>query len=99
MIYKNIRNEINVNTSTVQSLSNNSEKENLESWNLKLPKKLYLKFSTVSWKTLQKKKKKKHLSSVLSNEIWSQAPPAKATRRLVKMQLNAIGNRLLTEER
>lgn len=98
MIYKNIRNEINVNTSTVQSLTNNSEKENLESWNLKLPKKLYLKFSTVSWKTLQKKKKK-HLSSVLSNEIWSQAPPAKATRRLVKMQLNAIGNRLLTEER
>lgn len=59
MIYKNIRNKINVNTSTVQSLTNNSEKENLESWNLKLPKKLYLKFSTVSWKTLQKKKKKK----------------------------------------
>lgn len=71
MMYKNIRNKINVNTSTVQSLTNNSEKGNLKSWNLKLPKKLYLKFSTVSWKTLLKKKKTFIVRFIKRNMITS----------------------------
>lgn len=103
MIYKNIRNEINVNTSTVQSLTNNSEKENLESWNLKLPKKLYLKFSTVSWKTLQKKKKKTFIVRFIKrNMITSTTGEGYKASRENAIKRNrksithwgAIGNRL-----